>query len=70
MFRAFKKIFMTQCYINFRTTIKTVTKSLVIILFTLLDWLGRVILFLLVVNQFTLLGINTRTLTYVSLSQI
>lgn len=52
LFRAFTKIFIrvTQCYVNFRTTIKTVTKSLVIILFTLLDWLGRVILILLVVN--------------------
>lgn len=50
LFRAFTKIFITQCYVNFRTTIKTVTKILVIILFTLLDWLERVILFLLVVN--------------------
>lgn len=50
LFRALTKIFITQCYFNFQATIKTVTKSLVIILFTLLDYLGRVILFLLVVN--------------------
>lgn len=47
LFRAFTKILITQCYVNFRTTIETVTKSLVIILFTLLDYFGRVILFLL-----------------------
>lgn len=50
LFRAFTKMFITQCYVKLRTTIKTVTKILVIILFTLLDWLERVILFLLVVN--------------------